>query len=195
MPDTTCETPGSTLQKTLDACMEGDTEAFRRLVDMHHGYAYSLAVRFLGNHEDAEDVVQETFIRVWKHLHTFDYRCKFTTWMYRIVINLCRDRIKSRKRHEKKILPDTGALTQATDLENTAVQKELALIISSLAAQLPQRQQAVFILRDLQDLGMEEVSRVLGISRGAVKSNLCHARRNIRQRLEKLESPQVKGGL
>ncbi|MFC2145837.1 RNA polymerase sigma factor [Acidobacteriota bacterium] len=85
------------IRDILLASQNGDTRAFEKLVETYQGYAFSLARRFLGNEEDAQDVVQEAFIRVWKHLPAFDYRCKFTTWMYRIVTNLCLDRVKSLK--------------------------------------------------------------------------------------------------
>jgi RNA polymerase sigma-70 factor (ECF subfamily) len=128
------ETPESRTRSCLLACREGDTGAFQLLVETYQGYAFSLAVRFLGNGEDAGDVVQETFIRIWKHLRTFDFRCKFTTWMYRIVINLCRDRIKAQNRRNKHLRPDVAPgcqleITSHDDQEDAAVKKDLAAVI------------------------------------------------------------------
>jgi RNA polymerase sigma-70 factor (ECF subfamily) len=186
------------IRDILLASQNGDTGAFEKLVETYQGYAFSLASRFLGNEEDAQDVVQETFIRVWKHLSAFDYRCKFTTWMYRIVTNLCLDRAKSLKRKEKTSLhnPMDSArnlwenVTEDINLEDKNIKEELAAIITGLAAELTPRQRAVFVLRDLQDVSIAEAAQILGISKGSVKSNLCHARQNIRDRLEQLEKKQ-----
>ncbi|NIO80300.1 MAG: sigma-70 family RNA polymerase sigma factor [Candidatus Aminicenantes bacterium] len=178
----------------LLASQQGDTAAFQKLVETYRGYAFSLAFRFLGNEEDALDVVQESFIRIWKHLHTFDHRCKFTTWMYRIVINLCRDRLKVQSRRNKFLLPDFSRnllghinITDDSDLEDKNIKEELAAVITALAGELPPQQRVVFVLRDLQDVGVEEVSQILGMSKSSVKSNLSYARKNIRLRLEQLE--------
>jgi RNA polymerase sigma-70 factor, ECF subfamily len=86
---------------------QGNQQVFRKLVETYQGYAFSLAVRYLGNEEEARDIVQDTFIRIWKRLSSFDFRCKFTTWMYRIVINLCHDRNKALSRQKKFLAPDS----------------------------------------------------------------------------------------
>ncbi len=187
------------IRDILLASQNGDTGAFEKLVKTYQGYAFSLAWRFLGNEEDAQDVVQETFIRVWKHLSAFDYRCKFTTWMYRIVTNLCLDRVKSLKRKEKILSSNPmdssenlwENVTEDIDLEDKNIKEELAGIITGLAAELTPRQRAVFVLRDLQDVSIAEAAKILGISKSSVKSNLCHARQNIRKRLEQLEKKGV----
>lgn len=183
----------SAIREALPASRDGDTGAFQKLVERYQGYAFSLAVRFLGNDEDAQDVTQETFIRIWKHLSKFNYRCKFTTWMYRIVINLCLDRVKSKNKREQEM--PTGfqdLLAGNTDIEDENIKKQLARVITTLAAELTPRQRAVFVLRDLQDLNVAEVAHVLDISKSSVKSNLCYARQNIRKRLEQLEKNRRK---
>lgn len=176
------------MHDTLLTSRNGNTDAFQKLVETYQGYAYSLAVRFLGNEEDALDVTQEAFIRIWKHLPNFDSRCKFTTWMYRIVTNLCIDRVKTGNRREQEMPPGfQEQLMAAVDIEDENIKKQLAGIITGFAADLTPRQQAVFVLRDLQDLSVVEVAEVLDISKSSVKSNLCYARQNIRKRLEHLE--------
>jgi len=185
------------ITEILLASQKGDLNAFQTLVETHQRYAFSLAARFLGNNEDAHDITQETFIKIWKHLPTFDFRCKFTTWMYRIVINLCRDRNKKLNRQNKLLdpgSPENTAVPRTTpiNLEDENIKKELATIITAFAGELPPKQQAVFILRDLQDQSVTEVSRILGISKSSVKSNLSHARQNIRNKLQQLEKKTEK---
>ncbi len=121
----------------LRAAQQGNAQAFGGLVRTYNGYAYSLAKCFLGNEEDALDVVQETFVRVWKHLPAFDFRCKFTTWMYRIVINLCRDRARNLKTQYKYRVNDADGtrvanLSAAIDLENDAITNQLVEMVWGL---------------------------------------------------------------
>lgn len=187
------DTPDQSLQILL-LSQKGDAGAFRELVETYHGYAFSLAVRFLGNEEDANDVVQESFIRVWYHLPAFDFRCKFTTWMYRIVINLCHDRARVQNRQNKHVVDEFPAhFADGVNLEDKSIKEDLVRVITALASELASRQREVFVLRDLQDLSIDEVSQVLGVSKGSVKSNLSHARKNIRQRLLQLETKNKRG--
>lgn len=191
-----------TLEHLVRESRTGNMEAFQTLVESTQGYAFSLAMRYLGSEEDAGDVVQEAFIRIWKNLGTFDYRCRFTTWMYRIVINLCCDRYRAycKKRTQSLSAPPEelyplGCLQENGDLEDENIKKQLAAVVANLASRLTPKQRAVFVLRDLQDESIEAVSQILGISKGSVKSNLTHARRNIRLMLEKLEKNTDCGGV
>jgi len=171
----------------------GDPEAFRRIVEGHQPFAYAVAFRFLGNEADSEDAVQESFINVWKHLAAYDPKKKFTTWLYRIVANECLDHIKSRKRLRTAIpvdpLPgdsDTGRA--AGDEPNKAFDdRERLRMVETFARELPEKQRMVFILRDMQDQSIEETSQILKMSRASVKSNLCHARIFLRERIEQIE--------
>jgi RNA polymerase sigma-70 factor, ECF subfamily len=173
--------------------IQGDLSAFRTLVERHQHYVYSLAIRSVPHREDAEDIVQDTFIKVWLNLRFFDYRGKFTTWVYRIVANLCIDRLRSAKRfstvaaasEEINLLWINGQ-----DEMKKVEEKDLAGQIKMLADHLSPKQRMVFILRDLQDLSIEEVSQVMKISEGSVKTNLYHARNAIRLNLIKAEERQ-----
>ncbi len=172
----------------------GDANAFRELVETYYGYAFSLAARYLGDSEEAGDVTQESFIRVWQHLPSFDFRCKFTTWMYRIVINLCHDRARIQNRqviHFKALFP--VQTDEEANFEKQTIDEDLVHVITALSSELPSRQRDVFVLRDLQDLAIDEVARILHVSNSAVKSNLSHARKNIRQRILQLESMSKRG--
>jgi RNA polymerase sigma-70 factor (ECF subfamily) len=175
---------------------QGDLSAFQQLVEHYQHYAYILAFRLLGNDEDAKDAVQETFIRVWKHIKNFNLSSKFTTWLYRIVTNLCLDRIKAQKR-KNRVFSQDGEQNQLLvagsekNPEENCINKALAGTIIHLSETLKPKQRVVFVLRDLQDLDMNEVARITGMSVNSVKSNLFYARRNIR---EKLLQPDVPGG-
>jgi len=173
-------------------CKQGDTGAFRRMVESHQGYAYAIAYRILWDEDDARDTVQESFVRVWKHMANFDDRYRFTTWLFQIVTRISQDRLKSNRRRMRVFTPlnttegdapDPHRADPGRELENT----DLAERIRSVAGDLPPVQRMVFALRDLQDLPVSEVAQQLQISPGAVKANLCLARARIRRALTQEE--------
>lgn len=162
---------------------------------MHQGYAFALAFKILWDEEDARDTVQESFLSVWKHLREFDSRCKFTTWLYSIVANRAKDRLKSNMRRRQVVTRDWGDIDETMSgkpLDCDIANKELAERIRTLAGDLPPTQRMVFVLRDLQDYSVAEVAEMLHASQGSVKANLCYARARIRRTIEKLE--RVEGG-
>jgi RNA polymerase sigma-70 factor (ECF subfamily) len=174
----------------ISLCQRGNQKAFRELVDGHMQYAYSLAIRLLADEDDAKDVVQEAFIRVWKHLLEYDERVKFTTWLYRIVVNLCYDRLKARKRKfgifDRWNEDDTFLDRQSSNDPSVAyVNNETAEMIKRISTSLPFKQRMVFILRDLHEQTVEEVSSILDMSLSSVKTNLCYARRAVRNEMER----------
>ena len=94
-------TKNDLMQSFIKKSQGGDTLAFQKIIVEFQGYAYSMAYRFLGNHEDCKDVTQDVFIRIWKHIKKYDFKYKFSTWMYRITVNLCLDQIRKDKRRQK----------------------------------------------------------------------------------------------
>jgi RNA polymerase sigma-70 factor (ECF subfamily) len=161
----------------------GDTRAFAALMGETQQYAFSLAFRMLCDEDDAKDVVQEAFVRVWRHLGSFDGSSKFTTWLYSIVSRLCLDRLRARARQSANNvdLEACEGLSHAGEHPATAIEnRELASIIEGLAGRLSPTQRLVFTLRDLQDLPVAEVCAITGLSEGSVKTNLCYARKALR---------------
>jgi RNA polymerase sigma-70 factor, ECF subfamily len=176
-------------ENILERCKNGDASAFREIVKKYQKYTYNLAFKILLNGDDAKDIVQESFIRVWRNIYLFNDQIKFTTWLYKITVNLCYDKIKSARRREKVITNhiDLEELQKRTErnCELKIINEQLAAIIGELSNELPEKQRMVFILRDLQELSIEEVSVILNISVGSVKTNLVYARRNIKEKLIK----------
>ncbi len=177
-------------QQLVRNAQHGDHEAFRQLVEMHQQFAFNVAFRFLTNQEDARDVVQECFIRVWKNLHKFDARKKLTTWLYKIITNLCYDDMR-RAYNKYKCDPldkdeSFSKLTQDDDADERLSNADLADKIKCLSAHLKPRQRAVFVLRDVQDVEMDEIAEILNTSVSTVKSNLYYARQNIRKKCQEL---------
>jgi RNA polymerase sigma-70 factor, ECF subfamily len=170
---------------------QNDLKSFQKLVEMHQSFVYSLSFRLLHNDDDACDAVQETFIRVWKHLHRFDTEMRFATWLYKIATNICYDRIKALKRRNNLISFDveSAMLVNQPSLENmetSIINNELAHMIKFLTNELTPKQKIVFTLRDLEGLEVEEIMEITGLSPAKVKSNLYCARQFMREKLEKL---------
>lgn len=156
----------------------------------HQSYAFAVARNLLHDDQEALDAVQETFIRIWKNIGRFDDQTKFTTWMYAITSRICLDALRARTRRERTFVPlDSETIADGTamddQLDDAFERKELAAMIPTLTASLPDTQRLVFVLRDIEDLTVDEVCEVTGLSRGSVKTNLCYARRTIRERLLK----------
>jgi len=170
------ETPES---KLVEKVLNGDVRAFRDIVNLLQPMVYSVSYRFLQNIHDAEDAVQEAFVRLWKNLHKFDGRAKLSTWLYRITVHLCLDKLKTKRTINEDLsatLPDHSP-SVIEQLEN----REQIAMIHNAAGQLPERQQAVFILRDLEGLSVEETRAILDMTESQLKSNLYHARKRIRE--------------
>ena len=165
-----------------------DLAGFEQLVREYQPYAFSLAMRFLCDEADASDVVQESFLRVWKHRERYNPEQKFTTWLYKIVANLCLDRFRSQKRirtwfssgGRDVILED---LPDERNWESALANEQLGGIVRALSQGLSKKQKLVFTLRDLQDLSVEEVVDITGMSVASVKTNLHYARKAIRDLL------------
>lgn len=167
--------------------MAGDITAFRLIVEEHQAFAYAVAFRMLGEEEESEDVVQEAFVRLWKNLPKYKEEIRLTTWLYRIVTNLCLDYIKSTRGRQKKNQDMLSAGKSVQAISNPASElerRELVILVQEAATTLAPKQKAVFVLRDLQGLSVQEVCNVLEMEETQVKSNLYHARLAISKKLK-----------
>ncbi|MDD8019107.1 MAG: RNA polymerase sigma factor [Bacteroidota bacterium] len=177
------------LQEFIDRCNHGDLSAFPTVMEEYQGYAYAVAFRLICDEEDAKDIVQESFIRVWNNLSRYNPKVKFSTWLYTIVTNLCYDKLRARKRKQTVPMNEVNiSMIAAADINENPEQlfssKELASIIETLSEELPLKQKMIFVLRDLQGLNIQEVCEVLHLSKSSVKTNLVYARKHLRQKLE-----------
>ncbi|MCK9399144.1 MAG: sigma-70 family RNA polymerase sigma factor [Bacteroidales bacterium] len=177
------------LQEIIESVKKGDQAAFRRIVEEYRQQAFSLAFRIMCDEEEARDVVQESFIKVWQKIETYDMTQKFSTWLYKIVANSAIDRLRQIKRHNLVNLEKVISQLDHINREITQMEvdnKETTELIRWLAEGLPEKQQIVFVLRDLQGIESSEVRQILNLSENSVKSNLYHARKAIREKLLKV---------
>jgi RNA polymerase sigma-70 factor (ECF subfamily) len=147
--------------------------------------SYRLAFRILGNEEEAHDAVQESFVKVWQKIRTWDPSRGFTAWLNRILVNTAADHLRAIRRHPSVPvdpalpLPAGSFADPGTILEK----KDLAALVRHLADGLPAKQKLVFILRDIEGMTSDEVEAVTKLPGTSVKSNLCLARKTIREKL------------
>ncbi len=170
----------------IKSAVKDDHQAFRALVEFHQAFAYSLAHRYTNDEDEAEDITQEAFIKIWKNLRKYDPTFPFKAWLAKIVTNLCLDHLRSgRKKHEsgKTKADETLMVADHHHPGHQLEVAELKTIVAQLAEQLTQQQRAVFVLRDLEMMSTEEVCQALSMSPGNMKSNLYYARLKIKQGL------------
>jgi RNA polymerase sigma-70 factor (ECF subfamily) len=174
------------LQEIIEKVKKGDQAAFRKLVEAYQQQAFSMAFRILCDEEEARDIIQESFIKIWQKIDTYNMTMNFSGWLNKIVANSAIDRMRQIRKHNMvdvdkaivKIDQLNHAITQ-TELDN----KETANLIRWLAEGLPEKQKLVFILRDLEGIDSPDVMNILKMSETSVKSNLYHARIAIREKL------------
>lgn len=179
------------LNKFIAQSKQGDSMAFRKVVEEFQSRVFSLSFRLLCNEADASDAVQETFIRVWMHLKSFNSEMRFSTWLYKIATNICYDRIKTLKRRNNLIsfnIEDAQLLNQPLleNLESAIINEELGKMIHFFTNELTPKQKLVFTLRDLEGMEVEEIVTITGLSPAKIKSNLYCARQFIREKLENI---------
>jgi RNA polymerase sigma-70 factor (ECF subfamily) len=167
------------------ACLDGRTEAFDVIVERHRRGVYQLCYRFVGRHEDATDLSQDVFLRAYRGLRRFRGDSSLATWLYRIGVNVCLNKVSIRtpvltSLDETAPLPARGESAVAALLR-----EERARWVRGAVARLPRKQRATLILRVYQDLSHKEIASVLRTSEGAVKANFFHALGNLKRELTK----------
>lgn len=176
---------------------KGDNEALELLVSRYEGLVYNLAYRMLGNRDDAEDVLQDTFFNVIRSIDKFQSRSSFSTWLYRVATNAALTKLRKRSRRDKS---ETEFLDEANSVQKLAhaghkltdwsespsdrlLNSEARKKMDEAIDELPEMYRVVFVLRDVEGLPAAEVAEVLGLSVAAVKSRLHRARLYLRNRL------------
>jgi RNA polymerase sigma-70 factor, ECF subfamily len=178
---------------SLEALKAGDRNEFAKLVDDYSAVIYRLAVKMLENPQDAEDVLQETFIKAYKHLKNFDGRSSISTWLYRIATNEALMMLRKRKYISVSIDEPIGASEDDQEplqiidwccLPETELMSSEALdYLDEAVENLPYSLRVVFLLRDIDGLSTKETSEVLNLSESAVKTRLSRARMRLRELL------------
>ena len=176
----------------IRAAQKGDQEAFERLVHAYDRGVLRLAVNLLRSSEDAYDVYQEAFLRVYRNLHTFRFDCSFSTWLYRIVTNLCQDLLRKRKirREESSTVESEDGprdrmeiVTEGRELgdpQRVLMNRQLGARIATVLGELTAKERMVFELRHYQGMRLRAIGEVLGTTEEAAKTCLFRATQKMR---------------
>ena len=164
------------------ASVEGRREAFDTIVERHRRTVYQVCYRFVSNHEDASDLSQESFVRAWRGLKTFKGQSALSTWLYRIAVNVCLNRVSVKT-------PPSDPIESTDHFEDTRIvsaqagllRDERAAAVRKAIAALPKKQRATLILRTYHDLSHQQIADILGNSVGATKANFFHALTNLKK--------------
>ena len=175
---------------------EGDLDAFSQLVEMYQERVVHIANSFTGNLEDARDAAQEAFVKAYQNLASFEEQSRFYTWLYRIVVNTCKDFLRKKKVRGHFALwfgHEDGELAATMDFpdkrknaKEEIVNRELGAELKKAMEELPFQQKSVFALRYLEGMKIEEISETLDISVGAVKAHLWQATDKMKSMLKYL---------
>ena len=179
------------------AFLAGEKRAFTELVERYHGRLVNFVYRTTGDRERSEDLVQETFIRVYRHLHRFDQSKKFSTWVYTIASNLAKNELRNRSRNPlvlfQTIRKSWEADHRPLEWEDNTYRpddlfrkRHLRHLVESAVSELPEHHRTVFVLREMEGKTYEEIAEITGCNLGTVKSRLNRARNNFAQVIQPL---------
>src|SRR5436309_11976405 len=178
--------------EAISRARNGDAEGFRVLVEQHSPVIFRLAYRMTGNEHDADDVVQETFLRAYRQLDRFEERANFGTWLHRIAINCALDLLRARGRMDRYYGGDpedaemNGTIRSEPEQDRLLISAELREQVAMAMERLSGNERTAFVLRHFEGMPVEEIGKTLGIQVNAAKHTIFRAVRKLRESLEPL---------
>ena len=187
LPESPARSRDSSARSVVERAKAGDVAAFEQLFDCYQRKVLLTSWRILGNREDARDAAQEVFLRVYKYLDRFQSDQDFAAWLYRIIVNVCRDHARKRGRRNQFTSYETeqrlgsfDSVASADDVEASLLRSQQQAMIAEALDSLSVKERAAIVLRDLEGLTTEEVARALGSSQTTVRSQISTARAKIK---------------
>ena len=165
----------------------GDAEAFEQLVRRKTPKVYALCFRIIGNAEDAKDIAQLVFIKLWENLAKYDAAYAFDTWLYRMVTNVAIDFIRSRQTRDNAVNSTLRLVRTTVDPDQalSIQRKEIEAVFNDVSAVLSPKQKTIFVMREMEDLPSVEIAKILGCRESTVRNHLFNARKLMQQQLQK----------
>ncbi len=191
--------PTTDVNALIERCLQGDQQAWDAIVRLHWRRVFNVAYKFVGRHDEAEDLTQDVFLRVYRSLGTFDRRANFQTWLISVSRNLCIDHYRSVRKERETIDRDVNAddLSPVSREVNPLValeRRDLARELRRALDELPRALRAAVVMRDLQDLSYQEIADRLGLPEGTVKSRINRGRHELARQITRLrEEDQARG--
>jgi RNA polymerase sigma-70 factor (ECF subfamily) len=190
---------GADEKELVERCRKGEDDAWRDLVDRFGQKVYSIAYHFTLKREEAEELSQEVFLKVFENLQRYDGSYPLTAWLVSLARNLCIDRYRRRKREKSfRFVSDDAVLPllkSDDDPSAEALRKERTKLLFSALAEIPEDLAEILVLRDLDGLAYEEIGRALQLPDGTVKSRLFRARAEVARRIRERHEEQGRGAL
>lgn len=173
----------------VEAALAGRRDAFDVIVERHRRHVYQLCYRFVNNHEDASDLAQDVFVRAYRGLKNFRNQASLGTWLYRIGVNVCLNKVSAKRPRIESIdrlemASDERIASRDETASDALLRSERAARVRAAIAKLPKKQRATLILRMYHELPHDQIAGVLGSSVGAVKANFFHALNNLKKLLQ-----------
>jgi RNA polymerase sigma-70 factor (ECF subfamily) len=185
------DTASTALEALIQRCLRGDQAAWELIVRQHWRKVFNVAYKFVGKHDEAEDLTQDIFLKIFKSLDTFDRRANFQTWLISVSRNLCIDHYRSVRKERETIdrQVDANELTPAApDAGPIAAleQRDRVTLLRQALAKLPESLRTAVVLRDLQELSYQEIADRLHLPEGTVKSRINRGRTELARQVRKL---------
>ena len=164
----------------------GDTDAFEMLVRRKTTKVYALCYRVIGNAEDAKDISQLVFLKLWENLEKYDPQYAFDTWLYRMVTNVAIDFMRNKQSRDNAVNSNLRLVKTAADAEQTVTmqRKEVENVFNEISTVLSPKQKTVFIMNQMEDLPSAEIAKILGCRESTVRNHLFNARKLMQQQLQ-----------
>ena len=181
----------SAIDALIERCLRGDQAAWEQIVRQHWRKVFNVAYKFVGSHEQAEDLTQDIFLKIFKSLDTFDRRANFQTWLISVSRNLCIDHYRSVRKERQTIdrevtaedvSPVSATVSPLAALEN----RDLAALLRQALQGLPQSLRMAVLLRDIQELSYQEIAERLRLPEGTVKSRINRGRKELARQIRRL---------
>jgi RNA polymerase sigma factor (sigma-70 family) len=196
--------PATDTDVLIERCLGGDQVAWEEIVRRHWRKVFNLAYKFVGRHDEAEDLTQDIFLKIFRALHTFDRRANFQTWLISISRNLCIDHYRSVRKERETMARDIDAsdlmpASRERGPHGELEQIDLRHLIKLALAELPEALRQAVVMRDLKEYSYQEIADELGLPEGTVKSRINRGRLELARQLRRLQSrppakPAHRGG-
>ncbi|MBV9493167.1 MAG: RNA polymerase sigma factor [Acidobacteria bacterium] len=174
-------------RQLVQTIRQGDTEAFELLVRRKTSKVYALCYRIIGNAEDAKDISQLVFIKLWENLEKYDPQYAFDTWLYRMVTNVAIDFMRNKQSRDNAVNSNLRLVKTSFDAEQGVVvqRKEVENVFNEVATVLSPKQKTIFVMNQMDDMPSSEIAKVLGCRESTVRNHLFNARKLMQQQLQK----------